>query len=186
MRKLLCVMSLALVGCASEQAIQDHYYILPDNGVTNATVLDAPMLIIKTDLSEYLNNKGIVYRTSDTQILEAKHSLWAEGIQDQITQRIVSDLQSKQRHYWPIEAHTMVDLNNQKQLLISLQRFNGVYTGNAELMGEWMLIDGQGKVLANKHFERQVALKEEGYNALINALSTGLDQLTTDLANQLQ
>jgi len=185
MRKLMCVLSLALAGCVSEQAIQDSYYILPDNDVTNVAVLDAPMLIIKTDLTDYLNNKGIVYRTSDTQVLEAKHSLWAEGIQDQITQRIVSDLQSKQHHYWPIEAHTSVDLNNQRQLLISLQRFNGVYTGNAELIGEWLLIDDQGKILINKHFEFQVPLEEEGYDALINALSTGLDLLTTGLANQL-
>ena len=185
MKKWVCVFSLLLVGCASEQAVQSRYYILPDNPGKPLAQLRSPILVVKTNLAEYLNNQGLVYRISETQVVLAKYSLWAQGLKQQLTQRIINDLYSKQSSYWPIEANSLIDLNGKKQLVVSLQKFNGVYTGVAEIAGEWLLIDGEGQLIRNESFQLEVPLQQDGYDSMISSLSEGIGQLTSLIADKL-
>ena len=185
MRKLLYALPLLLAGCASEQALQNHYYILPSDASNSEAQVIAPILVVKTNLAEYLNNQGLVYRTSATQIVHAKHSLWAQGIKQQLTQRVIKDLQIKQATYWPIEANSLIDLKGKKQLVVSLQKFNGVYTGVAEIAGEWLVISGDGRLVDNAPFQLEVPLQEAGYEAMISSLSEGVGKLTSLIAAQL-
>ncbi len=184
MKKWL-VVALILAGCASERASENKQYILPEMSAARLTAPEAVVLIVNTELSEHLNQRGLVYRTSNTEIVQAQHNLWAQGIKKQLNRRIVSGLLARQSLYWPVEANAALDLTNKPQLQVHLQRFNGVYTGLAELAGEWQLINGSGQIVANEHFYIEVPLAEPGYPALVAALSTGLEQLTGEIAKAL-
>lgn len=179
------VAALILAGCASEQAIQNKQYILPEVPAAQLTAPGAAVLIVNSELSEYLNQRGLVYRTSNTEIVQAQHNLWAQGIKKQLNRRIVAGLLARQRLYWPIEVNAALDLTNKPQLQVYLQRFNGVYTGQAELAGEWQLISSSGQIVRNEHFYIEVPLAEPGYPALVAALSAGLEQLTGEIAKAL-
>ncbi len=57
------------------------------------SVAERPLLVIRpAQLASYLNDNSIVYRTSDTQIVQAKRHQWAQSISEQITQRVVAEL----------------------------------------------------------------------------------------------
>ena len=66
-----------------------------------------------------------------------------------------------------------------------MAQFNGSYTGDAMLAGEWMLFDDSGNILLSETFQISEPLKQEGYPALVDALSVALDNLTTQLASTL-
>ncbi|MDW2105374.1 ABC-type transport auxiliary lipoprotein family protein, partial [Vibrio sp. 1580] len=51
--------------------------------------------------------------------------------------------------------------------------------------GEWLLIDASGNVVRSSQVKIFMPLQDEGYDALVDALSAGLNQLTDDMAAQL-
>ncbi|TOK92306.1 ABC-type transport auxiliary lipoprotein family protein, partial [Vibrio parahaemolyticus] len=66
---------------------------------------------------------------------------WAQSISEQITQRVVAELRQKQSDYWPVEMNNLLDQSGKSKLQLTLNKFNGSYQGNAEIEGEWLLID---------------------------------------------
>lgn len=185
MKAWLSVFSVLVTSCASQQVIETHQYIFPSGDVSPVVQSTQPKLLIKTDFSEYLDDKGLVYRTSDIQVVQAKHSVWAEDIKQQVTLRIINDLYSKQKTYWPIEANALVNMRNSRQLIVSFDKFNGVYTGIAELAGKWLLVDNKGNIESEQPFHIEVALQLDGYDALVSSLSEGVEQLTDLIAQEV-
>lgn len=189
MKRVFLLVSALLAGCSSAPESTGSMYLLPQSESqlpSNAVITERPLLVVRpVELASYLNNSGIVYRTSESQIIQAKHNQWAQSISEQITQRVIADLRQKQNHYWPVKVHSLLDQSGENKLQLSLNKFNGNYQGNAELEGEWMLIDAEGKVKRRSQIKIIVPLQDEGYDALVNALSAGLNNLTDNIAQQL-
>lgn len=185
MKKWFIFLFIFFAGCSSEQTVQNRRYLLPEYPVKPIAQQTAPILVVKTELSEYLNNTGLVYRVSESEVIHAKRHQWAQGITQQLTQRVINDLRAKQRIYWPIELNSDLELDEQQQLHVYVQKFNGVYTGVAEVGGEWLLIDKKGHIVRNEYFFIEIPLKNDGYHSLISSLSEGLSQLTDQMATQL-
>ncbi len=189
MKRLFLLIAALLTGCSSTPETNSSMYLLPQTetkALSNSSMTERPLLIVRpVELASYLNNSGIVYRTSESQVIEAKNNLWAQNVSEQITQRIINDLRYKQSHFWPVKVHNLLDQNSESKLQVSLTKFNGNYQGNAELEGEWLLIDSNGKVKRRAPVRILIPLQEEGYDALVKALSTGLNNLTNNIAQQL-
>lgn len=189
MKRVFLLVSALLAGCSSAPESTGSMYLLPQSESqlpSSAVRSERPLLVVRpVELASYLNNSGIVYRTSESQIIQAKHNQWAQSISEQITQRVIADLRQKQSHYWPVKVHSLLDQSGENKLQLSLNKFNGNYQGNAELEGEWMLIDAEGKVKRRSQIKIIVPLQDEGYDALVNALSAGLNNLTDNIAQQL-
>lgn len=180
---LACTL-LALAGCSSEPATQ--WYVLPTAQTPVSAASTAPLLVVRTvELAPHLNSSGLIYRTSKTQVIEAQQNLWAQDLAAQLTQRIVTDLRSKQRHYWTVAHNPMMKTLDTPTLLVTLNQFNGVYTGHADIQGEWSLVDGSGVLQKTQAFSYHVPLNDEGYPALVEALSQGFNQVTQQISQQL-
>ncbi|MEL0628257.1 PqiC family protein [Psychromonas aquatilis] len=185
MKKWLILIIVFIAGCSSNPEQQSGLFLLPADITTPTASNTAPVLIVKTNLAEYLDQVGLVYRTSDTKVVVAKQNRWAEKISAQINQSMISKLRAKQTTYWPVQLNSALQLNNQPQLQIRLTKFNGVYTGDAEVSGEWQLIDAKGALIKSEYFTIEKPLKETGYDQLVLSLSEGLDDLSTQIATQL-
>ncbi len=81
--------------------------------------------------------------------------------------------------------NNLLDQSDQSKLQLSLSKFNGSYEGNAEIEGEWLIIDANGKVKNSAPVTIKLPLQDEGYDALVDALSAGLNNLTDQIAAQL-
>ncbi|ENK2263189.1 PqiC family protein [Vibrio parahaemolyticus] len=178
-----------LTGCSSAPETTGALYLLPkaETKTSNQmSVAERPLLVIRpAQLASYLNDNSIVYRISNTQIVQAKRHQWAQSISEQITQRVVAELRQKQSDYWPVEMNNLLDQSGESKLQLSLNKFNGSYQGNAEIEGEWLLIDASGNIVRSSQIKILMPLQDEGYDALVDALSAGLNQLTDDIAAQL-
>ncbi len=185
MKRFLLLMLLFMVGCSAENALQQRQYMLPTLSEVPLAKETAPILLVKTELADYLSQTGLVYRTSPSEIVYAKQHQWVQDISQQLTYRMINDLRAKQTRYWPVAVNASLDLNKKTQLYIRLLRFNGVFTGVAEIAGEWLLVDDKGQIIRNESFSLEVALEQDGYAALVAALSDGLSRLTGNIAAQL-
>ncbi len=186
MKQGLILFSLLLLGCASEQPIQ--YYLLPDSAaqVPSVTSQSLPLLTVRpVQLAPYLDRDGLIYRTSDTQVIETTQNLWAQDLSAQLTERIIKDLRVKQKVYWPMETYSALSTHASPQLQVVVQRFNGSYLGDAEIAGEWILTDRAGNMVKTQTFHYQISLEKEGFPSLVTALTKGVDQFTSSLATQL-
>ncbi len=70
-------------------------------------------------------------------------------------------------------------------LLILLTKFNGAYTGNAEVAGEWKLLNSEGKQIDARTFSIEVPLESNSYQSLILALSDALTRLSQEIAQHI-
>lgn len=185
MKILLLALTLILAACASDQVIQNKYYLLADNATETEAPPDLPLLVVTTELADYLNSNNLLYRSSETQVIYAKHNLWAQQLSQQLSYRVINHLAAKRIGYRPVTVNSALDLNATQQLYIYLQKFNGVYTGVAEIAGEWYLLDKQGQIVHHNFFHIDVPLQQDGYNALIHSLSEGVTQLSDSIVEKL-
>lgn len=183
---LSLVMAVALSACGSRTTTaQDKQFLLPYSPSQPTVATSAPKLIVKTDLANHLSHHGLVFRTNATEVVQAKQNQWAYSVKEQINAFLVGSLRSKQSRYWTLAMNPVVELDEQPYLHVQFKEFNGAYTGNAELLGEWVLVDEQGTIVQTEYFQLRIPLAGEGYPALVDALATGLTQLTDDIAKQL-
>ncbi|MGR5529785.1 PqiC family protein [Vibrio alfacsensis] len=189
MKRGLLFISALLAGCSSAPEETGALYVLPEANVvmiSNSVIAQRPQLVVyPVELASYLADSGIVYRTSEMQIIQAKNNLWAHSISEQITQRVIDELRAKQSQYWPVEVDNLLAQSNESKLQLTLNKFNGSYQGNAELEGEWRVINADGKVTTRAPVSISVPLQDEGYDALVDALSTGIHQLTDQMAKNI-
>lgn len=184
MKKWILLFTFFLTACSNTITLKESLFLLPIEQVPPITSESAPMLVLKTDLPDYLNQFGLVYRISETEVIQAQQNRWADKISDQISQHLINDLRAKQVVYWPVQLNSALELNNQTQLVVRFSKFNGEYTGTAELAGEWLLIDSQGKLIKREYFQINKPLKTEGYEQLVFSLSDGLEELASTIARQ--
>jgi uncharacterized lipoprotein YmbA len=189
MKCRILLLSALLAGCSSAPQNTDALYVLPELGsttVNNTITVERPQLIVRpVELASYLADSGIVYRTSETQVVQAKHNQWAHSISEQITSRVINEPRTKQAQYWPVEVNNLLDQSNESKLQLSLSKFNGSFKGNAEIEGEWLIIGADGKVKNSAPVKITTPLQDEGYDALVDALSEGLSNLTDQIAAKL-
>jgi uncharacterized lipoprotein YmbA len=98
---------------------------------------------------------------------------------------VINELRTKQTQYWPVEVNNLLNQSHESKLQLSLSKFNGNFEGNAELEGEWLIIDANGKVTNSAPVNINVPLQNDGYDALVDALSEGLSNLTDQIAAKL-
>ncbi|MGR4991571.1 PqiC family protein [Vibrio rotiferianus] len=189
MKCRILLLSALLAGCSSAPQNTDALYVLPEFGTTtvnNTIAVERPQLIVRpVELASYLADSGIVYRISETQVVQAKHNQWAHSISEQITSRVINELRTKQAQYWPVEVNNLLDQSNESKLQLSLSKFNGSFKGNVEIEGEWLIIGADGKVKNSAPVKITTPLQDEGYDALVDALSEGLSNLTDQIAAKL-
>jgi len=188
MRKWLLLLALALTGCSSQPEAVSNTYLLPDSGQATMTQADThqPLLVVRpVEMAEHLAGTGLVYQVSETEVVQAQQNLWAESIGEQLTRRINDDLRQKQTTYWPTELTPALATAGLPRLQVKISQFNGHFTGVAKVGGEWLILDSEGKLKGVFPFTFQVPLEQEGYDAQVQALSEGVSQLTSQIAQRL-
>ena len=188
MKKGLVVLVLALAGCSSQPNAVSNSYLLPINeqAIATQTSPEQPLLLVRpVEMAEHLAGTGLVYQTSDTEVVQAQQNLWAEGLSAQLTRKITDDLRHKQSLYWPTELTPALSLNGLPRLQVKFNQFNGHFSGNVRVSGEWLLFGGKGKLQGVHPFQFQVPQSKDGYSAQVTALSEGVSRLTAQIAERL-
>lgn len=182
------VIAFAVSGCSSTPADGVNTYLLPmGNIVTSTHAQNQPLLIVRpVEVAPYLSGTGLVYQTTATEVVEAQQNLWGEALAKQLTRRITHDLRQKQAKMWATELTPTLSTTGSSRLQVRINQFNGIYTGVAKVTGEWMIINAKGHLQTVHPFSFSVPLTKDGYSAQVEALSTGIDKLTSEIAQDIR
>lgn len=189
MKKTVILMAsvLLLLACSATTP-KSTSYLLPSPPTDIAIDYQPTMPVIMlapVTLDSLLENRGIVYQTSATEINVARQHFWAESLSIQLSNRLLTGLRQGQNVYWIVCSNPQLNTPAAARLMISFHQFNGDYQGNAQVAGEWTLLNGQGDLLKSQPFSYQEPLDGDGYTALVDALSRATDRLVAELSGNL-
>ncbi|NGN96263.1 hypothetical protein G5S52_00910 [Grimontia sp. S25] len=178
---------VVIAGCSSAPDTATTTYLLPQAELKEAVLRkEQPILLIQpVKVAGYLAGEGIAYQTSPSEIVVAQNNLWAESLSQQVTERLVNQLRTPKANYWPMYPNASLNSAKMPRLQLNISRFDGDYQGNATVAGDWVLVDGNGDIVQSQTFFAQSPLEQEGYQALVNALSKTLDKVIGTLGFDL-
>ncbi len=129
---------------------------------------------------DYLAGNGVVYQTSDVQYVIAANNQWASPLDQQLQQRLVSNLGAALPG-WVVSASALG--SDYDTLNVNVTGFHGRYDGQVIVSGEWTLQHNQR--LIKQPFMISLPQKEDGYDALVRTLAQGWQQQAQQIANAL-
>jgi len=187
----LASLIVLLAACGSSP--KTEFYVLSAERESMVQALNAdtgPAIgVWDVKLPDYLERSEIVTRASEFEIRLADFSWWAGSLDENMTRLIATELslslQSNRVVVAPWDSYRVIDY----QVLIRVQRFDGMLGGEAVLRGVWSLLDTTGgKELAREAFEfkadsagASAPPEAASYKDLVATLS----RLTVQLADQV-
>ncbi|WP_176701950.1 PqiC family protein [Gilliamella sp. wkB178] len=176
-----------LIGCSSNK-VNKSYYQLANNLTNQNQVLQTMkstnqfMWIESIDVASFLNKPGIVLQTDNIKYATATNNLWVASLSQQLRDRVEQDLTALLPNYL-VSSNQITTPNLTVKLFID--GFHGSYTGDAIIIGRWVVTDSKNNI-KTKTFARQVPLNNNGYDALVKALSKGWQDEEQDFANSIR
>ena len=176
---LSSALCLLLTACASTQTTT--YYQLSDNVFrqpeSNKQV-SGSLKSVRVKLADVLNNRSMVYQTSDVSLSFSNHNLWAGKLTQSIENILANDLNNNtsQVFYLPQSVS-----KSSPSIDVYIQRFQGVFDGTVEVAGYAYHLDTQGKIVKIIPFHIKEVQSGDGYAAMANALSQAVHKLATQI-----
>ena len=184
MRCSLLLICLLLSACASS-VTPPARYMLPSDPLTSTPRQPEGTLIVSAPrLAHYLDVDGIVMQLDDITLNAAREHQWAEGLGRQLERKLRANLAQALPALRIMR--TQSEQPNAVTLHINVDQFQGRFDGVAVASGQWQLLDHTGGVLAMENFYAETPLAEDGYPALVRALSNSWDQAAQLIASEIR
>lgn len=166
---------LFLVACSSPVSDIRYYQLLAQSPMTIDTSLQQPLSIAPIKVASYLNGSGLVLQQSAVEFSIARQHLWADALEQQLQRQLAEYL------LLALPKQPLVALNTPKArtLYVEIDRFYASENGQAVVSGRYMVSGIATDTTVP--FSFQVALIEDGYPAMVQALSQGWHQLLQEL-----
>lgn len=172
---------LSLAACAASGPPPADYLLTfpePPAGELHATEQASHLYVAEVRLSDYLAASGIVYQTDPNRVHAAARHRWAEPLQAQLRRGLQNVLAVR------LDDTVVVPRTTQAadRLEVFVDTFQGRFDGVARVAGEWRLHGPGGELLTGRRFRIDVPLSEDGYPALVRALSAAWVEVAEDVA----
>ena len=175
MKKLL-ILVLLLNSCATKLPEATTYRLPVPAVSTGGTEL---VYIAPARVAASINTRGVLYQMDEVSYREASNHKWAAGLGQLIQESVAGRLGQSLTQY----TYTTRKIDGSITVNSIFTAFHGRYDGTAQISGQWFIEQtGKIKVLP---FTYTVDMQRDGYLALVEALSAGLNQATAELAKGL-
>lgn len=183
-RLSLLAVCLMLAACASS-VTPPARYMLPSSQLANTPNNPQGTLQLSSPrLAHYLDVDGIIMQLDDITLNEAREHQWAESIGRQLSRSLRTRLSQE----LPLIRVVRDDSRQPEALSLRLEidQFQGRHDGLAIATGQWQLRSASNELLAMESFSAQTALDDDGYPALVRALSASWDDVAKQIAGQIR
>lgn len=187
---LFLVISLfILTGCASTEP--SRYYLLSSisdgSGLNKSSGAPCVSLLVgPVRLPEYTNRPQIVTRSSQNELNRAQFDLWAEPVTDTFSRVLAENLtrlictRNVSLFLWNSSAP--VDY----RVAMEVMKMDGTLGKDAVLEAWWSIASGkESKVLISKQSRIVESVKNQSYEAFVQAHSRALEALSRDISQEI-
>lgn len=180
---------LQLTGCASTEP--SRYYLL--SPVLSGSEMQKPtgescvsLVIGPVRLPEYTNRPQIVTRSSQNELYRAQFDLWAEPLSETFSRVLAENLTrllcTKNVSLFLWNSSAPVDY----RVIMDVMRMDGSLGKEAVLEAWWHISSGkESKVLISKQSRFAEPVKNQNYEALVQAHSRALESLSRDITQEI-
>lgn len=176
---IVFAMLSGLVACSNTVSV-DYYQLTSTELEHSAKPAAKAIFLQPVQVANYLNSKSIIMQMSPVQLVLARQHLWAEPIGQQIQRKLANSLEAQSSDY----KIALQPNSTAVRLTVSVEQFHGTEQGYALFKGRYILQDS-GAEQQSFNFNYQVPLQADGYPALVFSLSQAVEQLATDILQQL-
>ncbi|MDX1538279.1 membrane integrity-associated transporter subunit PqiC [Arsukibacterium sp.] len=179
---LAIVFAIGLTACSSPPPVSYYQLAIPMPARPDRAEQVQPTRTLQLQpvrVANYLNGSGLVMQRSDVELLIASRHLWADALDQQLYRLLAEQLQARLPAFQLVRGHSAAD----RQLQLTIDRFHAQANGVAIISGYYTL--GAGSEQTSHAFSYQQPLTADGYPALVSALSTGLQQLISELITDI-
>ncbi|MBT2775185.1 membrane integrity-associated transporter subunit PqiC [Halomonas sp. ISL-60] len=184
-RCLPMLLICALVSACASSVTPPARYMLPSDPLASIPNQPEGTLILSSPrLAHYLDVDGIVMQLDDITLNAARDHQWTEGLGRQLERKLRANL----THALPT-LRVMREEGKQANALtlrLNVDQFQGRFDGVAVASGQWQLLNGAGELLEMENFYAETSLAEDGYPALVRALSDSWDQVAELIAAEIR
>ena len=175
---------LLLVGCSS--SVSSRHYVL--NPLTEGKVQSqepCPAIGIgPIKLPEYLNRTQIVTRTSPNEVTLAYFDLWAEPLNESVPRLLAENVSqlvcTKEIVFFPWRPSRIPDIRVEVEVL----KMDGALGGSVSLEAWWSVAHEKERISRKATYTE--AIGSQSYDALVQAESRALANLSRDIAGALK
>lgn len=178
-----CLLVL-LAACGSSPKTEFYQLNADMSSITQAANLsEGPAVgVWQVELPDLLDRSEIVTRDNQFKIAMADFSWWAGNLSQNMSLLIVTELSQQLQSNRVVMSPWPSYRKNDYQVIVRVQRFDGVLGGEVVLRGLWSLLDGDGTEELNRQvFEFKTNTADLTYQEMVTAMS----RLTVKLAEQL-
>ncbi|TVU88843.1 PqiC family protein [Vreelandella titanicae] len=184
-RYLLLLLVCLLVSACASSVTPPARYMLPSAPLASTPQQPQGTLLVSSPrLAHYLDVDGIVMQLDDITLNAAREHQWAEGLGRQLERRVRANLAQALPRLRVMREEG--EQANALTLRLNVDQFQGRFDGVAVASGQWQLLNAAGELLAMENFHTETALAEDGYPALVRALSDSWDQAAELIANEIR
>jgi uncharacterized lipoprotein YmbA len=179
----LLLAGFLLAGCAGSPQVQDHDYLLRPQKLMVGSAGRSVVQLKPVTVAPYLDQKGMVLQTGDTEIRVAKHHRWAEPL-DEAVERYLQVSIANQANV-TVESGRLTTSSEDATVTLRISRLHGSESGQVRLVADWKVDRReQGSVLHS--FDQTTRQTADGYPALVDAHTVLLDELGSAIADSLE
>jgi uncharacterized protein len=186
--RIRCLPLLAtclLVSACASSVTPPARYMLPSASLASTPNQPEGTLVLSSPrLAHYLDVDGIVMQLDDITLNAAREHQWAEGLGRQLERRMRTNLSQALPTIRVIRAES--GKTNALSLRINVDQFQGRFDGVAVASGQWQLLNAAGELIEMENFQTETPLEEDGYPALVRALSESWDQAAKVIADDIR
>ncbi len=181
MRLLILFVISLLVACAGTPPEHASYLLRSDKGVeSRQLVFDGDAYLGGLTLADYIDQPGLVLDKGEGKIHAAKYHQWAEPLRVSLRQFLSAEISAQLGHdvppYQPVNKPA-------QRIDINIDQLHGDDKGQAVLVAFWSISSAEGT--STHQFAETTALASDGYDALVTAETSLLQQLSQAIAASL-
>lgn len=138
-------------------------------------------------LPSLLDRAEMVTRKGQYGIEIADFHKWANGLADNITRVISSELNQRLKTNRAVASPWLAYIKHDYQIRVQIDRLDGELGGEMVMSGVWSLFNAKGrKELLQEAFLFKTTAKGKDYNDMAAAFSNLTTQLSTKMANTIK
>lgn len=182
---------LLLTGCAGQSPRVDFYVLSADAGTTaDAGVAgkcsDQAISVGPVSWPRYLDQPRIVTRTGQNRLEANEFSRWGGSLEDDFVRTVIRNISDQLRSELVMNYRRSAHFAPVYRVEMDVQQFDGQLGGNVILVVKWSIVaETSGKIVKVKTSTIQKATSASDYDALVNASSMAVAQLSGEIAAQL-
>ncbi|WP_181898442.1 PqiC family protein [Alteromonas aestuariivivens] len=180
---LLSVVLFALCGCASK-APSFQYYVLhqPESLAATPATPNQSVILNSLQLPDYLKQRGLVMQTSATQLHFSTLHLWAEPLDNGMTQALRNSLMENSGVL--IAPLDMAELSSATRITVLVEDFVATHNGEVVLKGQyWLTYPSKSPQVFL--FDFRLPLTQDGFSHAVEQMRKLVDTLGQDIARHL-